>query len=814
MLGTFSSPNSSVGQSIECSLDVPTQIVQKLIEKQPEIEEFIANFQPEGSAQLNNPVIPVRFTIINLDVPQLNLDFGIAALNSAFIANNMTFVQCSEANRIFDERIKSSEDIDQFITSFAYTSGALEVYFKPSTINPIAPIPDQRYLEGNQNYVPTFYEHTNWAKLNNQSDVGPNFVHETGHHFGLLHTYFNASVNYNDPPPPNANDFPYPVLDPLGQIVPTWWGRELVIRTEVPPGTKDHISPNHSFAGDLISDTPADCWAREIPSSFYPGCFFLSQNPPNAQTGGCDFNSLLTYKDYNGDPIFPAPAGLSLGRNFMSYWRPDCLNQFTPQQLNVVQFYYQTVRLPEYTPNKCGNFTDKIELEGTATGLHNVSVRVRHTGSNQKCNVTSGLDGKFSGILHQDILKTHVYLNGKRNVLNFANDKLKVHYDHTQCEWVKGVKVDDVQLISKHVLGITPLPNGYRLIAADANKSNSITGMDQLDLNKLILGIYPDFLPNQEQPFRYIPEFVPDLAPNQFNVNPFALLGGAYLEQGWEYQIPTNGKRGFDGIKIGDVNFSWINSPACPDENQEPENGTSAATLTVPNLGLNQHQIVGLTIKNETSLQIAGFQFGLKIPADKFEILDVLTNSLPGLTKEDNFGLNLFDPNAFTTIWMHPNGGALQLPVGSPFFTVLIKAKETIPNLQTALQIDDSVTPAFFNESFGADPLPSVGLVVQIDTLLSPRQTLQTPSIQEVLRCSPNPIIDEALITFLHQNVSENGLLSFKNFEGKTVYQQHVPLLSGSNHFTINTLGWLPPGTYLVCLETSNHLFSTKIIKQ
>lgn len=511
-------------QGLECSLDVPTTIVQQLIEKKPAIDEFIANLENEEYAAMSFSGISVRFTVINgpnspvASVTQGAIDDAIDYLNQAFAASGLTFFQCSDLNEIWDDRIRTNVEIDQQVTSFAYASGTMEVLIKYDGISPYAPIPEQSYLSNNPNYpVAGLYEHTNFVKLTAPWDLTATFAHETGHHFGLLHTHMMATVPYQSPPASDANDHPYPVTDLNGAIVPNWWGRELVIRSQ---GTGDFTEPNFGVAGDLVEDTPADC--TRFPS-LYPGCPISAQNP------GCDFNQDLTYVDYNGDAIYPPPSG-TLGRNYMSYWRLNCIDQFTSGQLDRAKFYYETERNPRYTSDRCGTFTDKVELEGTGIGLHNVSIRVRHT-SGQKCNVTSGKFGDFSGLLHQDNLKASIYHNGKKNTLSFAQDPLKIHYGHTRCEWIRGVNVGDLLRISQHILGTTSLENGYRMIAADANKSNSITTFDNAELRKLILGIYWDYLPEHEQPWRYIAEFVPQNYATQFDVVSLATGAGTYTSR-------------------------------------------------------------------------------------------------------------------------------------------------------------------------------------------------------------------------------------------------------------------------------------------
>ena len=52
-----------------------------------------------------------------------------------------------------------------------------------------------------------------------------------------------------------------------------------------------------------------------------------------------------------------------------------------------------------------------------------------------------------------------------------------------------GVSTFDLVVLSKHILGVTPLTSPYKIVAADVNGSNSVTTLDQIGIRKVILGI-------------------------------------------------------------------------------------------------------------------------------------------------------------------------------------------------------------------------------------------------------------------------------------------------------------------------------------
>ncbi len=112
--------------------------------------------------------------------------------------------------------------------------------------------------------------------------------------------------------------------------------------------------------------------------------------------------------------------------------------------------------------------------------------------------------------------------------------------------WLNGVTTYDLVLISKHILGTEPLSSPYKMIAADANQSKSITTFDIVQLRKLILGIL-DSMPNNTS-WRFVDSsFVfPD------SLNPFSTPIPEDIV--FDPLIVNQSGQNFIGLKVGDVN--------------------------------------------------------------------------------------------------------------------------------------------------------------------------------------------------------------------------------------------------------------------
>lgn len=110
-----------------------------------------------------------------------------------------------------------------------------------------------------------------------------------------------------------------------------------------------------------------------------------------------------------------------------------------------------------------------------------------------------------------------------------------------------GVTTFDLVLISKHILGVTPLDSPYKRIAADIDNSGSITVADLIHLRRLILSITDEFENNTSWRFLQASYIFPFPLNPWFEAFPEVINLNNYLEGNL-----IDGD--FIGIKIGDVN--------------------------------------------------------------------------------------------------------------------------------------------------------------------------------------------------------------------------------------------------------------------
>lgn len=112
---------------------------------------------------------------------------------------------------------------------------------------------------------------------------------------------------------------------------------------------------------------------------------------------------------------------------------------------------------------------------------------------------------------------------------------------------LNGVTTYDLVLISKHILAIEPFDSPWKMVAADANQSGSITTFDIVETRKVILGINQAFPANTS--WRFLPAYTIFGNP----ANPF--MGGLPPDNISVINLQANYTgANFKGIKIADVN--------------------------------------------------------------------------------------------------------------------------------------------------------------------------------------------------------------------------------------------------------------------
>ena len=338
---------------------------------------------------------------------------------------------------------------------------------------------------------------------------------------------------------------------------------------------------------------------------------------------------------------------------------------------------------------------------------------------------------------------------------------------------LNGVSTFDLVLISKHILGITRFDSPYKYIAADVNKSGTVTAFDMVQLRQLILNITSEFPANDS--WRFVD------AKHEFTEsNP---ANEAFDEL---YHINNHNEdmenMDFIGVKIGDVNG---NAQANSLLGAESRNTVGTLTLTTADRLVEIGETVSLTFDAPALEQIQGYQFTLDFAGTEAAIIE-------GTAKLSNFNTTLADRGSITTSW---NGDAV---ADQALFGLTFKATAA-GRLSEIVNVNSTITPAeAYNE---AGELMNVALAF----------TNPITADFELGQNTPNPFSGETVIGF---NLPTTGVatLQIMDAQGKVVKAIRADYPKGYNTITLkaNELG--TTGVLYYQLSAADFMATKKMI--
>jgi hypothetical protein len=335
---------------------------------------------------------------------------------------------------------------------------------------------------------------------------------------------------------------------------------------------------------------------------------------------------------------------------------------------------------------------------------------------------------------------------------------------------LNGVNTWDLVLISRHILGLEPLNTPYKLIAADANKSGTVTTFDIVELRKLILGTYTA-LPNNSS-WRFIDKAQVFTS----NENPFADVIRENLQIA---NIQANVNNGdFVGAKIGDVDGT-----ATPN-NLVSSDDRTAGTLLFDVTDRKVKAGETFTVNFKAADKVAGYQFTMNF--NGLEVVDVT----PGV------GMNMDNFGVFTSATL---GTSTSATLGEQAITTSADATEgefavtfragTAGQLSNMLGVSSRITKAV---AFTSATLTSTTLGAGDANKLDVAFRFNNGSTStiaglgfEVYQNAPNPWINKTVIGF-HLPEATTATLTVYDATGRTIYTQKGNFAKGYNSFSLD----------------------------
>ncbi|MEY3422699.1 MAG: hypothetical protein RIR48_3024, partial [Bacteroidota bacterium] len=340
---------------------------------------------------------------------------------------------------------------------------------------------------------------------------------------------------------------------------------------------------------------------------------------------------------------------------------------------------------------------------------------------------------------------------------------------------MNGVSTLDAVIIQRHILGIETLKTPYQMIAADANRSGSVTASDITELRKLLLGINTTFQNNTswrfvDASYRFANSNNPwqSVFPENYNIE----------------NLNSNMDINFIGIKVGDVNGN-----AKATNFSETVESRSSYDILVDDIAVKKGDKLTIPVKiNEPSL-LYGVQ--MKFAAQGLYVSQIL---------DGDHQWNYTDGISTNPNDIKFNSVAADGIKGQNGEHLLVLKGEALQDgkLSKMLALD----PQFKSEVY-TDGLESKKLIIQWRDKVSQEFVLSG--------VVPNPWNNNTSISF---QLPADGTVSMRimDYTGRSILTSSEVYQSGTNTITINKSDIGNAGVYLYELRYNDKVLSGKMI--
>ncbi|MBK9335084.1 MAG: HYR domain-containing protein [Lewinellaceae bacterium] len=382
----------------------------------------------------------------------------------------------------------------------------------------------------------------------------------------------------------------------------------------------------------------------------------------------------------------------------------------------------------EITVNPCVTISGKIIWKGNGvTGVNLVNVALTGDGSD---NDVTGPSGNYS---------VQASMGG-----NFTVTPTK------SVNMFNGVTSADVTAIQQHLTGAALITDFFRLLAADVNKSNTISSVDAAIINQALIGNASAInIMNNTGSWRFVRT---DYAyPNP--AGPFTLPSFALYDKRSISTMMNLPGQDFWGVKTGDVaeNPTEVPGPGIASPVLKPDPSVKPLVWSVRDRMLKAGETVELDFSVTNFMDIAAFQHGMRFDPSVLQYEGMTgTGTTIQLDAASNFGAYQASAGELRTLWSVAQG--VTLPGVQPMYRVRFTVLQGGMKLSDILFLDSEVMPAVayttdlapravqlvFSEIKHTGGLPALGDKVEVPI-----------TGFDLLQNRPNPFSDRTTIGFI-----------------------------------------------------------------
>ena len=357
----------------------------------------------------------------------------------------------------------------------------------------------------------------------------------------------------------------------------------------------------------------------------------------------------------------------------------------------------------------------------------------------------------------------------------YAFGNLDMYSDYTLTPKKDGNPIDglstlDLLMIQNHLLGIRKFDSPYQLIAADIDRSTTITTKDLVELRRLLLGVYSDFQTNST--WNFVPESYDFEDPSE----PFPFVQHIEINDLSNDKMNNN----FVAMKTGDVDGSHI-------ANQYHADTRSLETVEIGIREKSQDGKTFVVFEATETMAFRGFQFTIEVPAGTR-----LIGTLPGKTGMTE-GNVYADKDFMNVSWN--SSFTIEAEAGEELFSLEI---DKAPNTTIALS-SRQLTAEIYDLDYAVASIKGTPIIDQ--------------RVTNEMMIAPNPFRGETNIHFTLDKAQTIDM-EFYGADGRLAHRITRHMQKGNQSIQVDRedLGEGMNGVIMVRLRADNKVYNKKMI--
>lgn len=345
-----------------------------------------------------------------------------------------------------------------------------------------------------------------------------------------------------------------------------------------------------------------------------------------------------------------------------------------------------------------------------------------------------------------------------------------------------GVSTIDLVIISRHILGDHELTDPYKIIAADVNRSNTVTTLDVVLLRQVILGLRADFGGNSS--WRFIDERYQFPHPK----NPWSEI----FPESIKVDSPQEDQEHLDfiAVKVGDVNNNAIPNQL---DGFEPRQNNVSYLLELENREVKRGDLIQLDMQSDQLSEILSLQGTLQFHTGAL----AWQGFEPGVLLKENLNLQQTATGLIPFSWNNEDSFAKEVMVSLRFLAL----KDG--QLKDWLDLSNRITPVEAYLKNGSE--------INLDLSFIDGKTKEKAGPIQLMQNRPNPFSQETIIPFFLPEAGP-ATISFFDLNGRLIHRVNGIYDGGYHELPISANQLQTEGLIYYRLESKDVSITQKMI--